>query len=78
MHFKFSFCRDKKANIEVSQFRLDHLIDQIIHRTFVDQGQQLTIESCSRSFITVSGFSDCVFVDDCKDCKIILGPVKGR
>ena len=74
------FCdRDKKCDaIETSQFRLHHLVHQNVHRQLAIQGQQLTIEGCSRSLITVSGYSDSVFVDDCSECKMILGPVKGR
>ena len=75
---RYSKYRDKKFEIEANQFRLDHLKEQYIYQTLAYQGQQFTIEDCLRSLIIITGFSDSIFIDDCKDCKIILGPVKGR
>ncbi|KZS14193.1 protein XRP2 [Daphnia magna] len=68
---------DRKTDTDASQFRLENLNGQFICRTLVNQGQQFTIEGCKRSLILVTGSFDSVFVDDCIDCKIILGPVRG-
>ena len=71
-------CRDNKSEVETNQLRLNHLNELYIFRNIVYRGQQFKIENCLRSLILVTGFFDSIFVDDCKDCKIILGPVKGR
>ncbi|KAI9559633.1 hypothetical protein GHT06_013638 [Daphnia sinensis] len=68
---------DKKTETDASQFRLENVNGQFIYRTLVIQGQQFTIEGCRRSLILVTGSFDSIFVDDCVDCKIILGPVRG-
>lgn len=90
MTFMFT-CRDRKPRIDASQFRLSNITDQHVHRSLLlqdtenstsgshNQGQQLILENCFRSLITLSdGFSDSVFIDDCSECRIVLSPVKNR
>ena len=39
-------------------------------------GEQFIIRNCDDSAIFVFDNTNCVTVDDCKNCKIFLGPVK--
>lgn len=41
-------------------------------------GQQLVIQNCSNCMIFILDYVDSINIDDCANCKIVLGPVKGR
>lgn len=41
-------------------------------------GQQFIIQNCKDSTIYILDYLNAVTIDDCINCKIILGPIQGR
>merc|ERR1711973_894954 len=64
------------CEMDINAFHVQHLVDNQCHRSLPSRGQQFKITNCSRSLITVADSFDSIFIDDCSQCKIVLGPVK--
>lgn len=71
--------RDKRPQVDPNDFIIQNLKGEDVCRTSGSvNGQQLVIQNCSNSMIFVLDCIDSINIDDCANCKIILGPVKGR
>ena len=39
-------------------------------------GQQFIVQNCQNSTIFILDYSDTITVDNCSECKIVIGPVQ--
>lgn len=74
----FNF-RDSRPKINPNDFIISNLKGEDTCRVSGSvNGQQFVIQNCSNSMIFVLDYIDSINIDDCTNCKIVLGPVKGR
>lgn len=69
---------DKRPQVDPNDFIIQNMKGEDVCRSAGSvNGQQLVIQNCSNSMIFVLDCIDSINIDDCSNCKIILGPVKG-
>lgn len=74
---EYSWDRRRKSNC--MDFIIQDVVNDKVHRYPGSvSGQQLIIQNCENSEIFILDFMNSVVVDDCVNCKIVLGAVKGR
>ena len=67
---------DKKKT-DNSDYLVENLTDQIIFKFPGEiSGNQFMIRNCQNSSIYLFDFINTITVDDCKNCKIFIGPTK--
>lgn len=72
-------CRDKRVKINIEDYTIENVEDGEKGRLPGSvNGQQIIIKNCKDAQIYVFDHMNTVTIDDCTNCKIILGPVKGR
>ncbi|GAB6032776.1 Protein Xrp2, variant 3 [Chamberlinius hualienensis] len=73
------FYRDKKQGTKnPKDYTLENLKgEKIIKKPGSIEGEQFIIQNCEECEISVLDYTNSVTIDDCVNCKIILGPIKG-
>jgi protein XRP2 len=73
------FDRDKRPKLNPKDYTIENETDSTIVRIPGSvEGKQFMVQNCKDSFIYVLDHCSTVTVDDCTNCKIILGPTRGR
>ena len=71
--------RDRRPEVDTNNFIIRNFSNEDLCRlTGAVNGQQLVIQNCSNCMIFILDHIDSINIDDCANCKIVLGPVKGR
>ena len=64
---------DDKSNIDLSYYESKDLLNEVIIKTDLN-GKSYTINNCKDSHIYLFDHCSQVFIDDCINCSIIIGP----
>lgn len=68
---------DKKPTNNAGDFLVENQTDQNITKKEI-KGNQFMIRNCTNCVISLLDHSNTVTIDDCKNCKIFVGPTKVR
>ncbi|KAF4522947.1 hypothetical protein B566_EDAN009537 [Ephemera danica] len=74
-----TFDRDKRPKLNPKDFTVENLTDccTSVRTPGSVAGKQFIIQNCKDAFIYVLDHCSTITVDDCSNCKIVLGPTKG-
>lgn len=72
--------RDRREKSDNKSFYIKEIAGRNYCHSLLESNREqcLYIQNCSSSVILATDISDSVFIDDCSNCKIVLGPVKRR
>ncbi|KAK7868751.1 hypothetical protein R5R35_002547 [Gryllus longicercus] len=76
---KKEYSWDKRCKVNSSDYLVQDIIDsEVVRLPGSVNGQQFIIQNCKNSTFYILDHMNAVVIDDCLDCKIVLGAVKGR
>ncbi|GLH08320.1 Protein XRP2 [Gryllus bimaculatus] len=75
---KKEYSWDKRCKVNSSDYLVQDIIDsEVVRLPGSVNGQQFIIQNCKNSTFYILDHMNAVVIDDCLDCKIVLGAVKG-
>ncbi|KAK9497797.1 hypothetical protein O3M35_003719 [Rhynocoris fuscipes] len=75
----FIICRQQRKILDPNEYLLEDLKDEIVLKAAgTVNGQQFLIRDCSQCIIYILDIVDSIIIEDCNNCKVIVGPTRGR
>ena len=66
-----------KKKVDLSQYSFENLNDQnLVKLPGTINGEQFMVRNCTNCNIYLFDYINTITVDDCKNCKIFIGPTK--
>ena len=75
----FLYFRDKRSRNDPKRYMIENLKDEtVIKLPGTVNGEQFQIQNCQNACIYILDHINTITIDECVNCRIVLGPIKGR